>query len=191
MRNRRHLWEPKRTSGLKRGVPRSCLVLKQFQDLGRGCRLAQSRKNSLDAVFMCVGVEVSHRIDSEHDLVAVIEGGTGGRLYADARGDTREYDLGDAEVVKEAVELRALKRSPTHFGDEIVAGLGVQFGDQISRVPGWGDDRFAGPSSLGATVGLASDVDEDDGQAVAAKGSSQTGGSAHNFVEGMHRRVRG
>ena len=88
-------------------------------------------KTFADAVVVRLGAHVGHGVDGERDVEARFIGLARGRLDAGAGGDAGDHHLGDALRLSNGFEIGAGERAPGPLGHHDVAGLLVQFGDEV------------------------------------------------------------
>jgi len=132
-----------------------------------------------------VSVHVRHGVDSESHVESKFMGVTRGRLDTRAGGDACDHDLRDAELPEMSFEVGVGESAPGPLGDDVIAWPLVQFGDQICPPSG----KFGDATGLlGSASWQAVDIDEDNWQAVAAKGMGQPGGVLHHIGHWMGRR---
>ncbi len=116
---------------------------------------------------MVVGVHVGDGVSGDDDVVAEVVGGARGAFDALRGGDAEQNDLGYFERAESFVEIGFVEGADTLLGDEDVAWLVIEFGDEFGEV--WGEGAGGAFWSV-RPEGAGGDVDEDDGQIFFAEG---------------------
>jgi hypothetical protein len=141
--------------------PAFALAAQLLQHIFGGFRLADSGENFLDAVTVGFGVEVGHGVDDQHDVVSVVVSTACGRFHADACGYSGEEYLSDSALAQVFVEGCADEGADALLGDEVVAGVLFEFGNELGPI---GRECEVAGSAVGTPWSPGGDVDEDDGE---------------------------
>lgn len=126
-------------------------------------------------------------------MVAVLVGGAGAGLDADAGGDAGQHDLGDPAAAQLQVEVGAVEGAPVPLGDGDVLVVPGQFVDD--DVPALREAAGAAGSVVAAAYGVRSvggggDPYEDDREALCAEGVREQHGPLHDLGGGVGGEAR-
>src|SRR6185437_5899547 len=150
------------------------------------CRagLAHLRENPDDAVVVRFGVRVGHRIGRQHDVEAEFVRLARGGFDARAGGDADHDHLRGAKLPKMLFETGVGEGAAGLLGHEVIAGLPVQFRNELGPAGGHPAER---ERPFGTARRRAADIDQHDRQGVPAKRLGQRGRVADHALH----RVRG
>ena len=132
---------------------------------------------------LCAGVPVGHRVGGQHDVVAVLVRGPGGRLDPGTGRDPGQHDLGDTALAQQRVQRGAVERAPGLLGHQQIIRLLVHLRDDVGPVRRRSERRTADVSAAGRD---ARHVDQHDWEAVPAEGRGQVRRPLDGVIDGGH-----
>src|SRR5271155_2468286 len=93
---------------------------------------------------MRIGTGVGHGIDGERHVKSQLVGVTGGGLYTGAGCDAGDDHLSDATLLEITLQIRVRERAPSALGHRMIAGLPIQFRDELGPSGGkrWKSGRL-------------------------------------------------
>ena len=115
-----------------------------------------------------IGVAVGHRICRKDDVIAEVVSIARSRFHAGAGGNASQDDLGHIALAELVVQRCAKERANALFGNEVVAGMLLQFGNEFGPIRREG---IVGTNGFGATWRHADHIDENNGEATFARAS--------------------
>jgi hypothetical protein len=83
---------------------------------------------------MCIGVEVSHRIDDEPDVIAVVIGGARRRLHTHASRDSGQEDLCRTAPAQDLLKGGPIESAYLQLGHRVIARLPIQLRNELRPV---------------------------------------------------------